>query len=93
MASCAVHLLGTIVGRVFMAKLPAQLLCVFQVEVEALPVYGVGHSMGSLLHMLINARYAIKVSGSTQQAACWQGAMFAVLVLVELAPQQGWYTL
>lgn len=33
-----------------------------QAEVSALPVFGVGHSMGSLLHMLICARYAVKVS-------------------------------
>jgi len=37
-------------------------VCVInQAEVSALPVYGVGHSMGSLLHMLICARYAVKV--------------------------------
>ncbi|WIA35548.1 hypothetical protein OEZ86_003973 [Tetradesmus obliquus] len=33
-------------------------------EVGELPVYGVGHSMGSLLHMLINARYAVKREGN-----------------------------
>lgn len=34
---------------------------VLQAEVSQLPVYGLGHSMGSLLHMLICARYAVKV--------------------------------
>jgi hypothetical protein len=38
-----------------------------QGELGDLPVYGVGHSMGSLLHMLINARYAVKVCSAVQQ--------------------------
>eukprot|EP00775_Hariotina_reticulata_P008585 gene8585-8767_t len=35
-----------------------------QAELGQLPVYGVGHSMGALLHMLINARYAVKRDGN-----------------------------
>lgn len=35
-----------------------------EAELSSLPVYGVGHSMGSLLHMLICARYAVKREGN-----------------------------
>lgn len=32
--------------------------------VEDLPVYGVGHSLGSLIHLLISSRYAIQRAGN-----------------------------
>ena len=31
-----------------------------QPELDGLPVFGVGHSLGSLLHLLIGARYAFR---------------------------------
>jgi len=34
-----------------------------QSEVGRLPVYGLGHSLGSVLHTLITARYSPQVGG------------------------------
>ncbi len=36
-----------------------------QEEVGRLPVYGVGHSQGALLHMLLCSRYSVKVRKTT----------------------------
>ena len=35
-----------------------------QTDIGRLPVYGVGHSLGSVLHMLICARYTPNVRGA-----------------------------
>lgn len=32
--------------------------------VEDLPVYGVGHSLGALIHLLISSRYAVQRAGN-----------------------------
>jgi alpha-beta hydrolase superfamily lysophospholipase len=39
-----------------------------QAEMSRLPVYGVGHSLGSLLHLLISARYAVEREGNALMA-------------------------
>ncbi len=31
-------------------------------DAAALPIYGVGHALGSVIHLLISARYAVAVS-------------------------------
>jgi predicted alpha/beta hydrolase len=33
-------------------------------ELDAVPVYGIGHSLGALAHLLIGARYAVERQGN-----------------------------
>ena len=40
-------------------------LRVLSSDAASLPVYGVGHGLGSVIHLLISARYAVSVSATT----------------------------
>lgn len=39
-------------------------LRVIREEADDLPIFGIGHSMGALIHLIINARYAVVRSGN-----------------------------
>ncbi|KAM3324776.1 hypothetical protein P3S67_005928 [Capsicum chacoense] len=49
-----------------------------QERVEDLPIFGIGHSLGSVIHLLIGARYAVKRSGNVLMAFNNKDASLAV---------------
>uniref|UniRef100_A0A3Q7E8V9 RNase H type-1 domain-containing protein n=1 Tax=Solanum lycopersicum TaxID=4081 RepID=A0A3Q7E8V9_SOLLC len=49
-----------------------------QERVQDLPVFGIGHSLGSVIHLLIGARYAVKRNGNVLMAFNNKDASLAV---------------
>lgn len=54
---------------------------IYQPSVETLPVFGVGHSLGALTHLLIGARYAVQRQGNVIMSFNNKSASSAVPLL------------